>query len=139
MFHCLSAAHNCKSYKNGSSSRDAVWGVDSGGPTKEPRVRRQAVSPTETGTYGENMHGHLINQCCSPGGSMCLLSVDKLNVSRKGAAVMWPLATSTVTASFNPTCRCTQDIDDFYAVKVDHHSTTATTPMQQIIITEMSL
>jgi len=93
----------------------------------------------ETGTYGENMHGHLINQCCSPGGSMCLLSVDKLNVSRKGAAVMWPLATSTVTASFNPTCRCTQDIDDFYAVKVDHHSTTATTPMQQIRITEMSL
>ena len=49
---CLSVGHNCEPCKNGITDRDAVWGVDSGGP-KEPRIKWGPGSPRRRGSLGE--------------------------------------------------------------------------------------
>ena len=67
-------------------------------------------SPTGKGTFWGNIFGHA--QTCNQSAystysallardSTCSTAVDKLNVFRKAAAAMRPLATSTVATFFN--------------------------------------
>jgi len=39
---CILVCHDSEPCKNGSTDRDAVWVVDTGGP-QEPRIRRQCT------------------------------------------------------------------------------------------------